>query len=321
MKITFLDRETFPFYTTLAKPNFPHTWAEFPFTSASAVLDRAQDSDVLIVNKVRLFSDILKKLPKLKFISLTATGYDNVDIDYCNEHNISVSNVTNYGTASVVEHTFTLIFALLKNLNHYEATVKQGNWEKAQYFSIFPQKINELHQKTLGIVGPGTLGQGVANIANALGMKVLFSGRENKSYPHLPYPFFPLKDLLPQVDILTLHLPLTLASKDLITFKEMQTMKKTSIIINTARGGIVNENDLKKALVEKVIAGAGIDVLSQEPPVNGNPLLTLKNHPHLIITPHVAWGGENSVNNLMKKTIENIENFVKGKPTSLVTKK
>ncbi len=323
MEITFLDKETFPFYTHFLRPDLPHLayeWCEYPFTSPREVVDRAKNSDILIVNKVRLDAAVLEQLPKLKFISLTATGYDNVDIDYCNRNGISVSNVKNYGTASVVEHTFTLIFALMRNLARFRETVLQGNWEKANYFSIFPGKITELAQKTMGIVGPGVLGQQVAKIATALGMKVYFLGKEGKSYPDLAHPCLTLPQLLPVVDVLSLHLPLTPESRDLITLKEIQQMKKSSLIINTARGGIVNEEDLKQALLGDLIGGAGIDVLSQEPPTAGNPLLSIKNHPHLIITPHVAWGGIASVNNLMKKTIENIENFLKGEPTSLVTK-
>ena len=169
-------------------------------------------------------------------------------------------------------------------------------------------------------MGPGVLGKQVGKIATALGMKVCFSGRKNKSYPDLEHPCLPLAKLLRIADIVTLHLPLTPESKNLITSKELQTMKRSSLIINTARGGIVNEIDLKEALVKKWIAGAGIDVLSQEPPIGGNPLLTIKDQFNVLITPHVAWGGEASVNNLIKKTIENIENFVAGKPTSLVTR-
>ncbi len=320
MKISFLDKSTFPNYAELIRPKFDHQWEEFDFTTPDQVVERAQYSEILIVNKVRLPEEKLKELPKLKFIALTATGYDNVDIAYCNKNEIKVSNVVNYGTTSVVEHTFTLIFSLLKNLSSYQKTVKQGNWEKSKYFAIFSNKINELEGKNIVIIGAGTLGQGVAKVAEALNMKIYYVGRKGKSYENLAHPVVDLEAALPLADIVTLHLPLTSESKDLITDKELRLMKPTSIIINTARGGIINEEDLKNCLIKKGIAGAGIDVLSEEPPVNGNPLLTINDLDNLIITPHVAWGGQNSVNNLMRKAIENIEAFYSGKPTSLVTK-
>ncbi|MEB3753278.1 2-hydroxyacid dehydrogenase [Acinetobacter sp. MD2(2019)] len=279
-------------------------------TSPVDVVERAIDAEIVIVNKVTLDQAILSQLPKLKLILVSATGVNNVDLQAAQAQGIVVCNCQGYGTTSVAQHTLALMFALATNLVRYHNAVQQGRWQQAEQFCFLDYPIIELSGKTLGILGYGELGQEVARLARALGMNVLVG-----QLPHRPAHAdrLSLEELLPQVDILSLHCPLTEQTQNLIGEAELKQMKATAFLINAARGGIVNEAALADALRNHIIAGAATDVLSQEPPKQGNVLLdtTL---PNFIITPHSAWGSVQARQRIVEQLAENAAAFLSQQP-------
>ncbi|WP_305416845.1 D-2-hydroxyacid dehydrogenase [Photobacterium leiognathi] len=314
--IVFLDRATIPSHITIPRPRIPHQWTQYQRTKPDQVIERLQDATIVISNKVLLTADILSQLPKLKFIAIGATGTNNVDIDYCHQHHLPVANIRGYATRSVPEHVIAMIFALKRNIVGYQQDIIAGEWQKQQQFCFFTHPISDIAGSTLGIVGKGSLGQATANLAKALGMKVLFADHKGASVCRDGYR--PFNDVLQQADILSLHCPLTPETQNLITRVELQKMKSNAILINTGRGGLVNEQDLVDALLHRDIAGAGCDVFTTEPPADDNPLLQHAHLPNLLLTPHVAWGSDSSITTLVEQLIENIECFCNGKPQNLV---
>ncbi|WP_318407927.1 D-2-hydroxyacid dehydrogenase [Photobacterium leiognathi] len=314
--IVFLDRATIPRHITIPRPRIPHQWTQYQRTKPDQVIERLQDATIVISNKVLLTANILSQLPKLKFIAIGATGTNNVDIDYCHQHHLPVANIRGYATRSVPEHVIAMIFALKRNIVGYQQDIIAGEWQKQQQFCFFTHPISDIAGSTLGIVGKGSLGQATANLAKALGMKVLFADHKRGSICRDGYS--PFSDVLQQADILSLHCPLTPETQNLITRVELQQMKPNAILINTGRGGLVNEQDLVDALLHQDIAGAGCDVFTTEPPVDDNPLLQHAHLPNLLLTPHVAWGSDSSITTLVEQLIENIECFCNGKPQNLV---
>ncbi|WP_305843628.1 D-2-hydroxyacid dehydrogenase [Photobacterium leiognathi] len=314
--IVFLDRATIPSHITIPRPRIPHQWTQYQRTKPEQVIERLQDATIVISNKVLLTADILSQLPKLKFIAIGATGTNNVDIDYCHQHHLPVANIRGYATRSVPEHVIAMIFALKRNIVGYQQDIIAGEWQKQQQFCFFTHPISDIAGATLGIVGKGSLGQATANLAKALGMKVLFADHKGASICRDGYT--PFNDVLQQTDILSLHCPLTPDTQNLITRVELQKMKPNAILINTGRGGLVNEQDLVDALLHQDIAGAGCDVFTTEPPADDNPLLQHAHLPNLLLTPHVAWGSDSSITTLVEQLIENIECFCNGKPQNLV---
>lgn len=271
--------------------------------------ERLQDYEIVISNKVVLSRETLKLNPQLKLICIAASGTNNVDLTAAEELNIPVCNVRAYATHSVVQHVFTLILSLTIRLQELQTAVDQGKWSESPYFSLLEYPVVELAGKTLGIVGYGELGQAVAQMARAFGMQVLIAQRNpDDQRPHR----IPLQQLLAQSDVITLHCPLIPDTQGLIQAEELKQMKSSAILINTARGGIVDEDDLLKALKTGQIAGAGLDVLSQEPPAKSHPLLVFKSA-SLIITPHVAWAARESRQRLLNEIARNIEAFNQGK--------
>jgi glycerate dehydrogenase len=251
------------------------------------------------------------QLPKLKLIAVAATGTDVVDKAYCKENGIKVVNIRNYAFNTVPEHVIALIFALRRNLLTYVNDVQAGVWNKSSQFCFLTHPIRDIAGSTLGIVGYGALGKSIGKRAEALGMKVL-------AYDVFPQPgLTDFETILRESDIITLHVPLTPETKNMIGEKEFKKMKPTAILINTARGGLVDEAALAKALKEGTIAGAGFDVLTVEPPKDGNILLD-KSIPNLIVTPHVAWASKEAMQILADQLIDNIEAFVAGKPQNVV---
>jgi glycerate dehydrogenase len=309
-RIVFLDRATLgvPF----RPPNIPHDYLEYAATTGVQAAERLAEATIAIVNKVPLRADTLSRLPKLKLIALAATGSDCVDKLYCAAHGITVCNIRDYASDTVPEHVIALIFALRRSLIPYDRDVRRGKWQAIDQFCYFDHPIRDIAGSTLGIVGYGALGRALAERAKAVGMKVLATG--SKPGPGL----IPLDDLLGQSDVISLHCPLTEATKNLIRARELSLMKPDAILINTARGGLVDEAALAEALVKGRIGGAGIDVLPVEPPRDGNVLLDL-DLPNLIVTPHIAWASQSAMTKLAEQLTGNIEAFAAGKPRNVVT--
>ncbi len=311
--ITFLDRSTIPDGINLKRPLFEHRWQEYPLTSHEQVVSRLLDSSIVITNKVALSKETLEALPNLKMIAVAATGYNHIDLDFCREKNITVSNIQNYAKHSVPEHALTLLLALRRNLLAYTNSVRSGEWQESQHFCLYEHKLTDLHNSRLGIVGGGDLGKAFANLAEVLGMKVFYADRKGqvasgrKSY-------LPFEELIQTSDVVSLHCPLTPETENIISLPEMETMKRTAVLLNTARGGLVNEEDLVYAINNGLIAGAGFDVASVEPILPDNPLLSLHEKNNFILTSHVAWASDTALQTLADQLIDNIDSFVAGVP-------
>lgn len=312
--IVFLDRATVR--AQFPAPAFPHTWQDYDETAAADVVPRLNEATIAITNKVQFTRDVLTQLPNLKLIAVTATGYNNVDIAACRERGVAVANVRNYALHTVTEHVFAMVFALRRNLMAYREDILRGRWQQESKFCFFDYPLLDLHDSTFGIIGAGTLGREAARIAEAFGMRVLYAQSLGGSEANDGR--VPLDQLLAEADVVSLHCPLTDRTRGLIGERELRHMKPGALLINTARGGIVDEAALARALKEGWIAGAGVDVLSEEPPRHGNPLLEIKT-PNLVMTPHVAWASEQAMQGLADQVLANLEAFVAGRPQNLVT--
>jgi len=308
-KIVFLDRETLD--ANVRKPNFPHDYTEYAQTAPDQIVERLKGATICITNKVPLREATLKQLPGLKLIAVAATGTDVIDKAYTSANGIVVSNIRNYAFNTLPEHVFALLFALRRNLVNYYNSVRQGRWGYANQFCYFDYPIYDIAGSTLGIIGYGALGKEIEKRATALGMKVLIN--DVTDVPNK----VDIPTILREADVITLNLPLTPETKNMIGAKEFASMKKSACIINTARGGIVDEAALADALRKGVIAGAGFDVLTVEPPKNGNILLD-PTIPNLIITPHVAWASKEAMQVLADQLVDNIDAFVAGSPRNVV---
>lgn len=255
---------------------------------------RIRDADFVFTNKVRLSDELIAAAPQLRYIGLTATGTDNIDLEAARRNGIAVANIRAYCTESVVEHVIGVLLMLTHNLHRYAASVRAGNWQRADQFCMLSYPIRQLSNMTLGIVGYGDLGQGVATAARALGMNVLISARPGAT--EIPGDRLAFDELLKSVDVLSLHCPLTDATRDLINRESLQQMRRGSMLINTARGALVDAAALLESLESGQLAAAAIDVLAEEPPVHGNPLLEYAGE-NLIVTPHIAWGTDQARQN------------------------
>lgn len=277
-------------------------WELFGLTQASEIHDRIRDAHVVVTNKVPLSRDALEIAANLKVILVAATGCDHIDLVAAKERGITVCNVAGYSTASVIQHTIGLLINMASSIVDYHQLVIEGAWSEAKQFCLQNYPTFELSGKTLGIIGYGSIGKGVADVARSLGMKVLIAARENDQRPDR----VPLMRLLPEVDALSLHCPLTEETRDLIDANALSQMKRGAILINVARGGLVDEEALAQALLSSHLRGAAVDVLSKEPPPKNHPLLSRK-IPGLIITPHVAWATRESRQRLLDKVVENMK--------------
>jgi len=286
----------------------------FQTTGTGDAQELPMQADVLVSNKVILDADTINSTENLKLICIAATGTNNADIAAANEKGITVCNVRSYATASVVEHVFSLILCLTRSLPQYMQEVEHGRWQHSDTFCMLDYPIRELAGQTLGIIGYGELGHAVAAMGHAFGMTVVIAERRGAPARHGRTPFH---EVLSSADIISLHCPLTEDTHDLIGSAELLQMKRDAILINVARGGIVNESDLSDALLSGEIGGAALDVLAEEPPRSGNPLLSLS-HPNLIVTPHVAWASRNSRQRLVNETAANIRAFLSGNPRNVV---
>ena len=312
MKAVFLDYESLDQHDldlSALEASFD-TLSLYPSTSQAQLLERVQHADVIISNKVIVDAATLQQCPNLKLILISATGTNNIDLIQARAQGIVVCNCQGYGTSAVAQHTLTLMLALATSLLQYDRAVQQGQWNKSPIFCLLDFPIVELEGKTLGILGYGELGQAVGKLAEAFGMKVLVGSLPNRPSDSSRIPF---AELLPQVDFLSLHCPLTEDTRDLIDAKAFDAMKPSAFLINCARGGIVNEQALADALVQGKIAGAATDVLTVEPPKEGNVLLD-SHLPNLIVTPHSAWGSVDARQRIVKQMVENAEAFKAGQP-------
>ena len=314
LRVVFLDRASLK--ARVRTPACTTDYIEYASTSADDIVPRLDGAHVAIVNKVALRAGDLERLPHLRLIAVAATGYDVVDVAYCKARGIAVANIREYSVHSVPEHAFALILALRRSLFAYQRDVNDGVWNRAEQFCFFDHPIGDLHGATLGLIGAGAIGQSMAAIGRAFGMRVVFVAHGAR--PPDGSSFADLDDVLRQSDVLSLHCPLTDATRNLIDGAALRRMKRTAILINTARGGLVDETALVSALDEGLIAGAGFDVLTTEPPRTGNPLLTIR-RPNFILTPHVAWASDGAMQSLADQLIENIELWAAGKPRNLVT--
>ncbi len=312
--IVVLERGTFT--VSFRSPSFPHSWTEYQFTEPNQIIERLRDATIAICNKLPLRADALAQLPSLRLIAVAATGVDNIDLEFCNAHNIAVCNGRNYATTSLPEHVLTLILALRRNLIAYREDVIRGEWQRAKQFCLLGHAINDVRGSTIGIVGCGALGKATANLARAVGMEVLVAERKGVGVIREGRTSF--TDVLRRSDVLSLHCPLTEATRNLIGAADLQLMKPTAILINTARGALVDEVALVGALKDGTIGGAGVDVLRVEPPASSNVLLEEK-RPNLIVTPHVAWASREAMQVLADQVIDNLEAFVRGQPRNLVS--
>jgi glycerate dehydrogenase len=312
-KIVFLDRDSL--IADVRRPAFAHEWVEHDATSADEVAGRLRGASVAITNKVPLRADAIAQLPDLKMVAVAATGTDNVDLAACRARDIVVANIRDYSLVSVPEHCFALILALRRNLRAYSADVEAGRWQQSTRFCLLDHPIADLGGSRLGIVGYGALGRKVAAIGRAFGMQVCVATRSPVADTDVTR--LPLDELLATSDVVSLHLPLTEQTRHMIGARELASMKKSAILVNTARGGLVDEAALADALTRGVIAGAGFDVLSKEPPVPDNPLLQLR-LPNFILTPHVAWASGGAMQTLADMLVDNIEAWEAGKPKNVV---
>lgn len=289
-------------------------WRWHGVTVPHEVIPRIAEAEVIVSNKVRLDEAALRAAPDLRLVCIAATGTNNIDLDAARRLGITVSNIRAYATPAVVQHVFALMLALSAKLLEYHAAVREGRWQRTTRFCLMDYPIREIAGKTLGIVGYGELGQGVARVAEAFGMEVLVAQRPGG--PAQPGRL-PLHDLLPRVDVLSLHCPLTPETRGLIGERELALMKPDALLINTARGGIVDEAALVHALRNGRLGGAGTDVLSVEPPTEGNPLLA-PDIPNLIVTPHTAWASRESRQRAVDQVADNIRAFLAGTPRNVV---
>lgn len=316
MNIVFLDRGTLAPLTVLKAPGFPHRLQQHEHTRADQVASRLAEADIAIVNKVRLDAQAIERAPQLRMIAVAATGTDNIDLAACARRGVVVSNIRGYALHTVPEHTFALVFALRRSICAYRDAVRAGRWQRAQQFCFFDHPIRDLAGSTLGVIGDGVLGQAVAAMGRALGMNVLFSAY--KGHADMGPLYTPFEQVLERSDVITLHCPLTPETRNMIGSPEFRRMARKPLLINTARGGLIDEQAVGPALEAGHIAGAAFDVVSVEPPPAEHPFMRLLERPDFLLTPHVAWASDEAVQALADQLIENIEAFANGAPVNQV---
>jgi glycerate dehydrogenase len=314
LRVVFLDRASI--IANVRRPRAASDYIEYQRSEESELVERLWGATVAITNKVPLRAAVLRQLPQLRMIAVAATGYDVVDIGYCREHGIAVANIRNYAVHTVPEHAFALILALRRNLLAYHADVEHGRRNRSEEFCLLDHPILDLHGSQLGIIGDGVLGRAMGAIGAAFGMQAVFLDHPRRAGADLEYR--PLPQLLAESDVLTLHCPLRPGTRNMLGEAQLRAMKRTAILINTARGGLVDERALARALQEGWIAGAGVDVLTVEPPREGNPLLELR-LPNLLVTPHIAWASRGAMQFLADQLIDNIDAWAAGTPRNLVS--
>ena len=309
--IVFLDKSTFPKKVNFPKFKFKNKFKGYDFTESSLLISRIRGAHVIITNKIKLSGKDLSKAPNLELIAITATGTNIIDLEYCKKNNIFVCNLREYASTAVAEHVFALILNLTKKIKGLEEDINKYIWQERKVFALLSHEIFELKGKTLGIIGKGSIGKKVAKIAKAFEMNVLYHSVRKNNHNKL-------SGFLKKLDILSIHCPLTASTNNLIKSKELNLLKKTAIIINTARGGIVNEDDLVKAIKNGTISGAGIDVTTKEPPNKNHPYYSILKHPNFIWTPHTAWASNETLQEAINQLIDNVNSFYSGKLKNIV---
>ena len=313
LQIVVLDRDTLvnrPF-----EFDFPHTLSSYGTTEAHETLERIRGADIVITNKVVISAQAFAKNPQLKLVAVTATGVNNVDVEAAKQNGTAVCNIRAYGNESVAEHAFMMMITLMRNLPAYQRDVAAGLWENSPFFCHLGAPMRDLNGKTLAIFGRGNIGKTLATYAQAFKMNVVFAEHKNAQSVRDGYVSF--DEAIRSADVVSLNCPLTPQTANMIGEAELQQMKPGAILINCGRGGLVDEAALVAALKYGQIGGAGFDVLTQEPPRDGNPLLKAR-LPNLIVTPHIAWASQEAANRLFDILLDNINRFVAGNPQNLV---
>ena len=313
-RIVHLDRATIGPAIQLNKPACAHDWVSYDRTAQENVIARLAGADIAVLNKVALCAEDIAQLPDLKMIAISATGFDKIDIEACRARGIIVSNIRGYAQTTVPEHCFALILGLRRALKGYGADVAQGDWQKSEQFCFFNHPIADLKGSVLGLIGSGTIGSAVANIAEAFGMTVMKAARKGASTILDSYHSF--DEVIAKADVLSLHCPLTPETRNLIAAPEFKAMKQTAILVNASRGGLVNEADVITALDNNEIAGAGFDVVTSEPPAADHIFMQNLHRPNFILTPHTAWASDEAMQILWDQLISHIDAFATGKPTN-----
>ena len=315
-RIVYLERESI--IADVRRPAFAHDWIEYAKTKPEQVVERLHGCTIAIVNKAPLPAAAVDALPDLRMVAVAATGTNIVDLDACRRRGIVVSNIRGYAEHTVPEHVLALLLALARNLIAWRESLRAGRWQQSDQFCLFDHPIRDLHGATLGLIGSGSLGNGVARLAAAFGMRVLRAEHKGIATPRPGYTAF--EQVLREADAITLHCPLTSQTQGLIGEGELRAMKSSALLINTARGGLVDEAALIRALREGWIGGAGFDVITAEPPPDAHPLVDpeLLALPNFLMTPHVAWSSRPAMQALADQLIDNIEAFVAGSPRNRV---
>ncbi len=317
LKLCILDAQTLGEDMNLLKFERFGEVSIYQTTTPDQVIKRISHQEIIITNKVILNEANLQYAKNAKLICATATGTNNIDFNYTRSRGIVVCNVAGYSTRSVVQHTFAMLFYILESLSYYDQYVKSGEYNDSEIFTNLNKPFIELYGKTWGIIGLGTIGQEVASIAQAFGCNIIYystSGKNNnKNYSRVD-----LNTLLSSADIISIHAPLNAQTDNLIDYQQIKLMKSQATLLNLGRGGIINEAALAKALDEKIIHGAALDVLGKEPIDRANPLLKINNKDRLLITPHIAWGSQEARARLIDEICLNIESFIKGEPRNIV---
>lgn len=317
-RIVFLDRSTLPERVQLKCPTLPHQWQNFDLTAAEQVVARLQGAQVVVVNKVPLNGEQLRQLPDLKLVAVAATGVDRVDLAACRALGIGVCNIQGYANHAVAEHTLALMLALSRRLLPYQQALQAGAWQQSPHFCLFGPPLHDLAGKQLGLIGSGALGQAVARLGDALGMRVVFAARHAAAADAAlapvdgRWPRQPLAGLLASSDVVSLHCPLTPDTAGLIGAAELALMKPEALLINTARGGLVDEEALLQALLDQRLGGAACDVARREPPLADDPLLRALASDRFLLTPHIAWASDEAMQGLADQLIDNVDAFLRG---------
>ena len=312
MKIVELDRETLGYDIDTSVLKTIGDFEEHEAADLETTREYIKDADVIIFNKTRMNEELLKDAPNVKMLAITATGFDNIDLEYCKSRGIAAANVKAYSTPAVAQHTFAMALFVLEKISYYDEYVKSGRYSSQSGFCNFDEKYNELSGKTWGIIGMGNIGRSVARIAEAFGCKVIFYSASGNS-TCTDYERVELDVLLKESDVLSIHCPLSDRTSNLINRDTLKLMKKSAILINVARGPVVNDADLAEALNNGTIAGAGLDVLGVEPMEKDNPLGLIKDSRKLLITPHMAWASVESRQRCFDEVFENIRAFMEGR--------
>lgn len=316
IRIVFLDRDTLSSETVVRPPSFVHEMIIHARTRPDQVAERIRDADIVITNKAPVRADALAQATRLKLIAVAATGTDIIDLAEAKARDIAVCNIRNYAKHTVPEHSFALMLALRRSIVPYRQSVIEGRWQQAAQFCYFDYPIAHLGGTTLGIIGHGTLGQSVGKIAEAFGMTVLAAGRRGATDLKPGQTAF--DEVLKRSDVITLHCPLTPETRGVISAREFALMERRPLLINTGRGGLVDESALEEALDAGQISGAGFDVTDGEPPAADSPMMRIASRDNVILTPHVAWASREAIQALADQLIENIELFMAGTPRNLV---